>query len=129
MCLGIRFGPRLSVCSNTDMAQNVHIVYVSDLSGKDITDNDQPTTTFGWDGLAYEVDLTAAEAEKFRKVVEPYIAAGRKIAGTKSGKKSKSATSGPNAAEVRQWAQANGIEVTNRGRVPQSVYDQYHANN
>lgn len=111
------------------MAQNTHIVYVSDLSGKDIEDNDQPTTTFGWNGSNYEIDLTATEAEKFNKVIAPYLNAGRKVTGGKSSKKTKTTSSGPSAAEVRLWAQGQGIEVTNRGRVPQSVYDQYNANN
>lgn len=111
------------------MAQNIQIVYVSDLSGKDIEDDAQPTTTFGWNGSNYEIDLTAAEAEKFNKVIAPYLSAGRKITGGKTGKKAKTSTNGPAAAEVRSWAKGQGIEVTERGRVPQSVYDQYHANN
>lgn len=111
------------------MAQNIQIVYVSDLSGKDIEDNDQPTTTFGWNGSTYEIDLTAAEAEKFNKVITPYLSAGRKVTGGKSSKRTKTSTNGPTAAEVRNWAQSQGIEVTGRGRVPQAVYDQYNANN
>ena len=108
------------------MAQNTQIVYVSDLSGVDITDNDQPTQTFGWDGTTYELDLTAKEAEKFYKTIQPYLDKARKVTGSKPARGGSKRT-GPDPKEVRAWAEAQGIDVPARGRIPQTIVDQYNA--
>lgn len=106
------------------MAQRQTVTYVSDLSGKEITDNDSPTVSFGWDGADYTIDLTSTEAEKFYKAVEPYINAGTKV-GRKG--KARSSSTKSNAAEIRAWAQSNGIDVPARGRIPQEVRDKFEA--
>jgi hypothetical protein len=109
------------------MAQTRTIHYVSDLSNKDIIDNDFPTVSFGWDGTDYEVDLTTDEAEKFYKAMEKYISVSRK-ASKASGvtrTKGKANQDGPSAAEVRAWAQSNGYDVPERGRIPQTIRDAY----
>lgn len=107
------------------MAQRQTVTYVSDLSGKEITDNDSPTVSFGWDGADYTIDLTSTEAEKFYKAVEPYINAGTKV--SKSRGRKSTASKGSNAAEIRAWAQSNGIDVPARGRIPQEVRDRFEA--
>lgn len=104
------------------MATKTNITYVSDLSGKDITDNDAPTVSFAWDGTDYTIDLTSAEAEKFYKAVEPYISAGTKVSGRR-GKAKKS--TGPNPAEIRAWAKDNGFDVPDRGRIPAEIREAY----
>lgn len=111
------------------MAQRQTVTYVSDLSGKDITENDSPTVSFGWDGNDYQIDLTSAEAEKFYKAVEPYISAGTKVSKAKRTSKAKGALDGPTAQEVRFWAQTQNIAVPDRGRIPGEVrkaYDDAH---
>ena len=35
-------------------------------------------------------------------------------------------TSPPDTATIRQWAQANGVAVKDRGRIPASVVADYH---
>jgi hypothetical protein len=110
------------------MAQSQIITYVSDLSDKEITDNDAPTVSFALDGTAYEIDLTDAEQEKFRKILAPYVEAGRKAAGnTKATKRAVKKADGPTPAEVRAWAKENNIDVPDRGRVSSEVTDQYLA--
>lgn len=108
------------------MAQRQTVHYVSDLSGKDIVDNDQPTVSFGWDGTDYTVDLTADEAEKFYKAMEKYLSVATKVSKARTSTKAKS-TEKSNAAEIRAWAQSNGIEVPDRGRIPAAVREQYEA--
>jgi hypothetical protein len=65
------------------VAQQVTITIESDLSGKP----DAEPVRFGLDGTTYEVDLTEQEAERFRKALSRYVAAGRKV--TSSGKRRK----------------------------------------
>ena len=107
------------------MAKKQTVTYVSDLSGSEITDNDAPTLTFGWDGTEYEIDLTAKEAEKFYSVMEKYLSVATKVGGKRRGK-AKTST-GPSAAELREWAQSNGIDVPDRGRIPAAVRDAFNA--
>ena len=111
------------------MAQKQTITYVSDLSGKEITDNDAPTVHFSWDGVDYFIDLTSAEAESFHKAIEKYLSVATKTSsgrGRKSTAK-KPSTGGPTAAEIRAWAKDNGYDVPERGRIPQEVRDAFDA--
>ncbi|MFC5011910.1 histone-like nucleoid-structuring protein Lsr2 [Nocardioides plantarum] len=109
------------------MAQNTTITYVSDLSGKEIVDSDQPTVSFGWDGTDYTIDLTAGEAEKFYNSLEKYLSVATKVTKSSTGKKKAPSGSGPSAAEVRAWAQSNGHDVPERGRIPAAVREAYDA--
>lgn len=111
------------------MAQKQTITYVSDLSGKEITDNEAPTVHFSWDGIDYSIDLTSQEADSFYKAIEKYLSVATKSS-TGRGRKTatkKSGTGGPTAAEIRAWARDNGYDVPDRGRIPQEVRDAFDA--
>lgn len=109
------------------MAQKTRIEYVSDLSGKAITDNDSPTITFAWDGQEYAIDLTAKEAETFFNAIEKYIASATKVTNRRRSSRSKAKQSGPSAQELREWAKSQGMDVPDRGRIPQSVRDAWES--
>lgn len=110
------------------MAQSQTISYTSDLSGKEIKDNDAPTIRYAWDGVDYEVDLTSDEAEKMHAALEKYLSVSRKVSRTTGTKRGGSkAASGPSAAEIRAWAQSNGHEVPDRGRIPAAVREAFEA--
>lgn len=111
------------------MAQQRTVTYVSDLSGKPIEGDDAPTVSFGWDGTDYTIDLTSDEAEKFYKAVEKYVSAATKVAKASSGRRAAKVSDGPSAAEVRAWAQANGHDVPERGRIPAAVREAFEAAN
>lgn len=109
------------------MAKKTIEKFFSDLSGEEI-DSTSPTVSFVFDGVGYEVDLTLAERETFEKAVAPYIAVGRRAG--RPGRKassSASATGGPDAKQVRAWAQEQGLDVPARGRVPASIVEAYEA--
>jgi hypothetical protein len=109
------------------MATKEVITYTSDLSGVDITDNDAPTIYFTWDGTPYEIDLTSKEADKFYNAVKPYVDAARKHKTTQTSRSSRSTAARSNAAEIRAWAKSNGMDVPDRGRIPQEVRDAWDA--
>ena len=112
--------------------ETVTVAFTSDLSGKEITDNDAPTVTYGWDGITYEIDLTTDEAERFYKAIEKYIAVSRKAtqtAGRRTRSKTATSTGGPTAAEIREWGRSNGYDVPERGRIPGGVRDAFDAAN
>lgn len=116
------------------MAQKTSIAYFSDLSDVEITDNDQPTLCFGWDGNEYTIDLTSKEAEKFHKAIEPYLNAATKVSGGRNRSTAKRATtasssgrSSEDLAAIREWAKANGHEVAERGRIKKEILEAYDA--
>ncbi len=107
------------------MAQRVHIVLEDDLDGSDA----EETVTFGLDGVSYEIDLSVDNAAALRDALAPYVGSARRVSGRTSPRRtsSRGRTSGPTPAEVRDWARAEGREVSDRGRVPAEVRAAYDA--
>jgi hypothetical protein len=101
------------------MAQKVHIVLVDDLDGSDASQ----TVSFGLDGTSYEIDLNAAA---LRDALSGYVGHARKVSSSSRRRKG-TATSGPGASEIRDWAKANGMKVSDRGRVSAEVRQAYDA--
>ncbi|MEU7603542.1 Lsr2 family protein [Streptomyces sp. NPDC040724] len=107
------------------MAQKVQVLLVDDLDGGEADE----TVTFALDGKTYEIDLTTANAEKLRGLLDPYTKGGRRTGGRASAARAKgraSATTGnPDTAEIRAWAKENGYNVNDRGRVPAEIREAY----
>lgn len=108
------------------MAQKVQVLLVDDLDGGEADE----TVTFALDGKTYEIDLTTANADKLRGLLDPYVKSGRRTGGRASGgrgKAARSASSGgsQDTAQIRAWAKENGHEVNDRGRVPASIREAY----
>ncbi len=131
------------------MAQRTIVQLVSDLSGDEMQAGEGRTVDFSIDGTSYTIDLTDKEAAGFDKALAMYIehatktgggsAGGRKRTGANgraasTGKAGSTAKSGSGRskdelANIRAWAQANGHQVSERGRIKQDVLDAYHAAN
>lgn len=106
------------------MAQKVLISLVDDLDGT--TSNDVTTVQFGLDGVTYEIDLTEKNAEALRDALADYVASGRRTGGRVRRSVGKPGTNGHgDASAIREWAQANGIELAARGRIPAHVSESY----
>jgi hypothetical protein len=106
------------------MAQKVNIVLVDDLDGTEATE----TVTFGLDGTTYEIDLNDANAASLREALSGYVGHARKVTGggARRGRKS-GAGSSSNTKDVREWAKAQGMEVSERGRISAEVQRAYDA--
>jgi hypothetical protein len=101
---------------------------IDDLDGGDA----QRTVTFAWDGRAYEIDLNKKNAAAFEKTMKPYLAVARGVRPTTgSSTRRRAAPTGTgrrrNLPAIREWARANGHEVSNRGRISVSVVEAYEA--
>lgn len=110
------------------MAQRVQISLTDDLLGDD-TPADE-TVSFGIDGATYEIDLSADNAAALREALAAFVAAGRKTLGAakRPGRRSaRAATGAASANDIREWARANGMEVSDRGRVRDEVKAAYEA--
>ncbi len=113
------------------MAQRTVIRLVDDLDDAEIVDGAGETVSFGLDGRRYEIDLTNDHADELRATLDRYVRAARKVGGRQNraratvAKATAPADYSPQA--VRAWAKANKIKVSPRGRIPQSVVDQFRA--
>ena len=101
------------------MAQHTQVIVTDDLDGS------QPAQSyrFAWQGAQYEVDLNDEHRDELLRLLQPYIAAGRRIGGSRRG--ASSPRSASDAASVREWARANGHTVPDRGRIPAAVRTAY----
>ena len=108
------------------MAQRTQIVLIDDLDGTEIKDGEAQSITFSWSGVDYSIDLGKANADKFEKAIGPYLEKAQRVGGRKS-RSSRPSTSGGqvDTKAVRAWAASNGIQLSNRGRVPADVIEKY----
>lgn len=92
------------------------------------------TVTFAVDGRTYEIDLNEKNAGKLRRVLQPFIAAGRPVGRTPARAASKKKTSTvdlPSRTDqmnaIREWAR-NTLKrpVSDRGRIPRDVVDAFN---
>lgn len=115
------------------MARKVQILLVDDIDDIEIAEGQGETVIFALDGTSYEIDLTDKNAAKLRKDIGKYVEAARKVGrltAVSGGRKSSSRSAsndGPDKKAVREWAKANGHEVSDRGRIPGSVIEAYLA--
>ena len=104
------------------MASKTTVELLDDVDGKPAAE----TLAFALDGSTYEIDLSEKNAKAFRKAIEPWTAAARRVGGRKQRAVAHVATHVDTKA-VRAWAASNGIELSSRGRVPGDVVAQYRA--
>jgi hypothetical protein len=104
---------------------------IDDLDGN----NADETVHFGLDGIAYEIDLSARNAAAFRKAISKYQEAGQRVSVARrsarraaAGTTSASANRAENTA-IREWAKKKGRDISDRGRIPQALVDEYRAAN
>ncbi|MDG4773434.1 MULTISPECIES: histone-like nucleoid-structuring protein Lsr2 [Micromonosporaceae] len=112
------------------MAKQIIHKLVDDLDGGDADE----TVKFALDGVQYEIDLSEKNADKLRQVFAPYVAAGTKIGrgGVVVGGRAARGRGGAAADReqnraIRAWAKKEGKEISDRGRIPQEIVDEYHA--
>lgn len=106
------------------MASIVSVVISDDIDGSPNAE----TVTFGFDGVAYEIDLAKKNREKLERTVGPYVQAGRKLSSTRGRAASaRRSASRVDWAAVRVWANEHGMKVSERGRISAAVLEQYEA--
>lgn len=111
------------------MAEKITVHLVDDLDGSDA----EETVRFAWDGRQLVIDLSKKNADKLRKAIEPFVAAGRpegqtparRTGGTPKAAKRRSGGPGRDTAQIRAWARENNISVPDRGRLKPDVIDAY----
>ncbi|MGH3758027.1 histone-like nucleoid-structuring protein Lsr2 [Actinophytocola sp.] len=107
------------------MAQKVLVQLVDDLDGT--ASGSVSTVQFGLDGVTYEIDLTDSHAERLRGALADYVNSGRRTGGRikRGSGTGRNGAANNDASQIREWAQANGIELAARGRIPAHVAESY----
>lgn len=112
------------------MAKQVITVLTDDLDGG----NADRTVEFALDGVNYTIDLSEKNAGKLRKVLDPYLAVASRIGRSGgNGRVASRAAAAPSRANrdqnqaIREWAGKNGYEVSERGRIPSTIVEAFHA--
>jgi hypothetical protein len=102
------------------MARTVITTLVDDLDGSEATE----TVSFSLDGRHYEIDLSTHNAERLRGSLADFVKAARRHTPQNRARRT---VIQPQQRVIRDWANANGIAVNDRGRIPQNIVDQYMA--
>jgi hypothetical protein len=111
------------------MAKQVITVITDDLDGGDA----DRTVEFGFDGVNYTVDLSEKNAGKLRKTLDPYLAVATRVGRTGGTGRTASRAVQPARSNrdqnqaIREWAVKNGYEVSERGRIPTTIVEAFHA--
>jgi hypothetical protein len=103
------------------MAQKVLVEMLDDIDGTTAAH----TVPFALDGVTYEIDLSDDNAATLREELARYINAGRRIGGRKvrvaTGQSATTTSDRERNQQIRTWANANGYEVSERGRLSSGV--------
>jgi Lsr2 len=105
------------------MATKVAVALEDDLTGGAADE----TVRFGLGGFEYEIDLSKKNASAFRKKVAPFVNHGRKAGRNQRRRSLRTSTARERSGDIRAWARDNGVAVSDRGRIPASVIEQYEA--
>lgn len=117
------------------MAQKINVELVDDLDGTPAVE----TVVFGLDGKTYELDLNEKNAARLRKNLDRFVGNARKVTtGRVKTRRTRAAAAnlptpthtapvGPTSREIREWAQAQGMEVSTRGVVKSEIRELYLA--
>jgi hypothetical protein len=85
------------------------------------------TVRFGIGGAEYEIDLNTTNGTTFRQQLAPFIEHARKAGRGPRRRPGRTTTTRERSGEIRAWAKDHGIAVSERGRIPASVVEQYEA--
>ncbi|WP_306361564.1 Lsr2 family protein [Nocardia sp. CC227C] len=108
------------------MAKKVTVTLVDDYDGESKADE---TVYFSLDGMDYEIDLSLKNAGKLRGSLEPWTEKARKVGRSKrkgTGGKTRPAVDREESTAIREWARAQGHQVSSRGRIPAEIVEAYH---
>jgi hypothetical protein len=83
------------------------------------------TVGFGIDGRAYEIDLNAKHAADFRRQLARFIEHARLARPRRAHPTARTAGSRERSRRIRLWAQAQGFDVAEHGRLPREIVARY----
>lgn len=112
------------------MAKQTVTLLTDDLDGKKA----DRSIEFGLDGVNYTIDLSERNIGRLRKALDPYLAVATRarqspaVTRRSAPPRSRAGTGRQDRAQnqaIREWAAANGYDVSERGRIPSAVVAAY----
>ena len=113
------------------------VIVTDDLDGSSPAEPVQ----FTYDGVNWEIDLSAKNREKLQKALQPFLDKAHPAdmaqpktktmtpTRTRTRTRTRPSRSAKNGREhldaIRQWAQENGYKVGDRGRIAKSIIEEY----
>ena len=108
------------------MAKQTTVILVDDIDGTEAEEQ----VEFAVDGRTYEIDLSSANVASLRDALGPFVSAARRTGGRRSSGGSaapaRPATDREQNQAIREWAQQQGMKISERGRIPSNVLEAYH---
>jgi hypothetical protein len=104
------------------MARKTVVALEDDLTGGPADE----TVRFSLDGVDYEIDLSAHNAERLRSDLDVFVAAARRVRTRAFRDIATPRVDRAQLTAIREWARGQGLPVSPRGRIPESVLDAYH---
>src|SRR5215831_9527100 len=120
---GFRYGASIIKAGKVAMAQRVTVVLEDDLTGGPA----EQTVRFAFEGTDYEIDLNAKNAAAFGEQLAPYLEHARRTGRAEGRRPGRAAANRQRSADIRAWAKEHGLAVSERGRIPASVVEQYQS--
>jgi hypothetical protein len=105
------------------MAQRITMELEDDLDGGPADE----TVRFAFDSTGYEIDLSKKNARAFRKQLAPFVEHVRRAGRGQRRQVGRTQSSRRRSVDIRAWAKEQGIAVSERGRIPASVAEQYES--
>lgn len=103
--------------------QRIEVALEDDLTGGPADE----TVQFGFDGTVYELDLNSRHAADLRRRLAPFVEHARRVRRRVSRVPVRSAVSRERSRQIRAWAEQQGLEVSDRGRLSADVIQQYES--
>jgi nucleoid-associated protein Lsr2 len=103
------------------MVQKVSIALEDDLDGGPAAE----TVRFGLGGAEYEIDLSKKNARAFRKGLSQFVEHARKAGRAQSRRAAHTSANRQRSGDIRAWAKSQGIKLSERGRIPATIVEQY----
>jgi hypothetical protein len=115
------------------MAERTVVLLECDLDGEEATTKHE----FSYNGSDYHIDLCEKHSAEFESVMDAFAEKARRIGGRRRAPSRTASTNGSSKAHanaqvvdnatIRMWAQKNGYQLGDRGRIPQDIRNAYDA--
>lgn len=118
------------------MAIQTTTTLIDDIDGSEAGD----TYTFGVDGTTYEIDLSDDNKAKLTDALSVFVAHARRVdSSSRRGRRARAVATKPakpatkvtpdreQTTAIRNWARSQGLTVSDRGRLSQSIIEQFEA--
>jgi hypothetical protein len=101
------------------------VVLIDDIDG---SSEAAETLTFSYRGTQYELDLSQEHLEELDQALSRFLEVARTVQAAPQPRRRRGAqrrTAAVSTQEVRRWAREQGLEISDRGRIPAEIMERY----